>query len=143
MHTSKAISTASALLLAAGILSVPSGTFARGGGAAHGPAFGFHPRIVIHRPLRPAFVHHAPARLGFRLRWFNHRNRTDASAAYPAYGSSGAAYPSDVTGTVPGPGVFVPPVIPPAPAEHIGCLSRGYDVPGENGGVAKVVVTRC
>jgi hypothetical protein len=149
MHASKAISTVSALVVAAGILSVPSGTFARGAGfagGAHGPVFGLHPRIAGHRPFRPAFAHRVPARFGWRLRWWNHRlrNRTDASAVYPAYGA-GASYPGDVTGTVPetGPGVFVPPVIPPVPAEHIGCLARSYDVPGEGGGVAKVTVTRC
>jgi len=152
MHIRKAFFVAAVLAMAAGILSVPNDTFARGGGgfagAAHGPAFGFHPRIAPHRPFRPAFVHRGPARFGWRLRWWNHRlgrNRNDANAGYSAYGGSGASYPGDVTGTVPdtGPGVYMPPVMPAAPVEHIGCLARGYDVPGESGGVVKVTVTRC
>jgi hypothetical protein len=150
MRTRMAISTTAALALAAGVLSLPSGTLARGGGgfagAAHGPMFGFHPRIAVRRPFRPAFAHRVPARFGWRLRWWNHRaarNGNDAGAAYPTYGSS--SYPGDVTGTLPlpGPDVYAPPLIQPAPAEHIGCLSRNYDVPGERGGVAKVTVTRC
>jgi hypothetical protein len=148
MRNRMAISTTAALMLAAGILSVPSGTFARGAGASHGPMFGFHPRIAVHRPFRPAFAHRVPARFGWRLRWWNHRfarNRNDTNAGYAGYGGSGASYPGDVTGTVPetGPGGYWPPVIPPAPAEHVGCLSHNYDVPGEGGGVAKVTVTRC
>jgi hypothetical protein len=147
MHSRKAISITAALALAAGILSVPGGTFARGAGgfAAHGPVFGFHPRVGGHRPFRPA-LHHAPARFGWQLRrWHQHRfggrNRGDASAIY---GGSAGSYPSDVTGTVPeGPAVYAPPLVPLPPAERIGCVSRGYDVPGESGGVAHIVVIRC
>ena len=152
MDSRKAISLTAALALAAGILSVPGGTFARGAGgfAAHGPVFGFHPRVGGHRPFRPALVHRVPARFGWQLRWWNHRvggrNRDGANVTYPLYGGSTAPYyPSDVTGSLreTGPAVYAPPVIPPAPAEHIGCLSRGYDVPSEGGGVAHLVVTRC
>src|SRR5438309_8111559 len=75
MDSRKAISLTAALALAAGILSVPGGTFARGAGgfAAHGPVFGFHPRVGGHRPFRPALVHRVPARFGWQLRWWNHR----------------------------------------------------------------------
>ena len=48
----------------------------------------------------------------------------------------------DVTGTLsPPPAVFGPPAGPPP--ERVGCFSRGYEVPGESGGVARVTVTRC
>jgi hypothetical protein len=153
MRTRKAISTTAALALAAGILSVPGDTFARGGGGfggARGPVFGFHPRIAGHRPFRPVLVHRGPARLGWQLRWWNHRfaarHRAGKSAIYPALGGGlGAPDPNDVTGTVavPGPAVFAPPIVAPAPPERVGCFSRGYDVPGESGGVARIVVTRC
>src|ERR1700738_222535 len=152
MHSRKAISIIAALALAAGILFVPGGTFARGAGgfAAPGPVFGFHPRVGGHRPFRPA-LHHAPARFGWQLRrWHQHRlggrhprrggagfggrNRGDASAIY---GGSAGSYPSDVTGTVPeGPAVYAPPLVPLPPAERIGCVSRRYDAPGVAGGRA-------
>ena len=141
-------SLAAALALAAGLLFVPAGTFARpaGGLAARGPVFGLHPGPAAHRALRPAHLNRAPARLGWQLhRWHRHhmggRNRGEVSSIY---GGSAASYPSDVTGTIPeGPAVYPPPLIPSPPPERIGCYSRGYDVPGELGGVAKVVVTRC
>jgi hypothetical protein len=145
MPSRKAFSFAAALALAV-ILFVPAGTFARGAGgfAAHGPVFGFHPRVV-HRPFRAAHVNRAPARLGWQLRRserFGGRNRDGVGAFY---GGSAGAYPGDVTGSLSeAPAVYAPPLIPPAPpAEHIGCLARGYDVPAELGGVAKVVVIRC
>jgi hypothetical protein len=147
MHSRKAISITAALALAAGILSVPGGAFARGAGglAAHGPVFGFHPRVAGHRPFRP-FLRRVPARFGWQLhRWHQHRfggrNRGDASAAY---GGSAGNYPSDVTGSVPeAPGFYGPPLVPPAPTERVGCFAKGYDVPGESGGIVRVVVTRC
>lgn len=143
----KAISITAALALAAGILSVPSTTVARGGGGfgAHGPVFGFHPRFAGHRPFRPAFAHRA-ARFGWHLRRSNRGQRDGAGtgAGYPAYDAGvSAPYTGDVTGGLPGPGVFVPPVVAPAPPEHIGCLARGYEVPAEVGGVARVTVIRC
>jgi len=148
MHSRKAIPITAALALAAGILFVPGGTLARpaGGSAVRGPVFGLHPSIAAHRPFRPAHIHRGPARFGWQLhRWHQHRfgghNRGDVSAVY---GGSVAPYPSDVTGTLPeGPAVYAPPIIPPPPSERIGCFSRGYEVPGELGGVAHVVVTRC
>jgi len=144
MHTRKALSltvSLTAALALAAILFVPAGTFARGAGglAAHGPVFGFHPRVV-HRPFRPAHVNRAFARFGWQLRR-NQRNRDGVGAAYGGWGTS---YPNDVTGTVPeAPAVYAPPLIPPAPSERIGCFSRGYDVPAERGGGAHVVVIRC
>jgi len=146
MRIRKAILTTAALALAAGILSVPGGTFARGAGrvAAHGPVFGFHPRIAVHRPFRAALSHRAPARFGLHLRR-DHRGGRNGDGTGAVYGGSAAPYYSgDVTGSVPeGPAVYPPPLIPSPPAEHIGCLSRGYDVLSESGGVAKVMVTRC
>jgi len=156
MRNRKASSLAAALALTAGILLAPAGTFARGGGhaaPARGPVFGF-PRVHIapHRRIAPEHVQHAPARLGWKLGWLNRhrfagRNGTDVSAAYPyAAGSGyGASYDPNVTGTIAAP----PPdmLLPPRPAleapEHIGCISRGYEVPSEYGGVARVTVTRC
>jgi hypothetical protein len=145
MHSSKALSLTAALALAA-ILFVPAGTFARGAGgfAARGPVFDFHPRVV-HRPFRPAHINRAFARLGWQLRRNRNiggRNRDGAGTAYG--GGWGGSYPSDVTGTVPeAPAVYPPPLIPPAPAERTGCLSHGYDVPAEAGGVTRVTVIRC
>jgi hypothetical protein len=143
-----------ALALAAGIALVPGGTFARGAGGAaggaRGPVFGLHSaRIAVHRPIAPGLVRRQRARLGFRLNWWRlhrlSRHQDGANASYPLGGDGGygaPADPNDVTGAVGAPG-FMP--LPPAayPAEHVGCLSRGYDVPGESGGVAKVTVTRC
>ncbi len=156
MHKRKTLSTAAALGFAAGILLMPAGTFARGAGGfaggAHGPVFGFpHARGGVHRPLAPALAHRVPARLGFRLNWWRlhrfARHRSDAGALYYPLGSDGGyaapGDPNDVTGAfAPGPALLP---LPPAayPPEHVGCLSRGYDVPGESGGVARVTVTRC
>ena len=148
MHIRKAILTAAALALAAGVLCLPGGTSARAAGrvAAHGPVFGFHPRVVPPRPFRAAFSHRAPARFGWHLRRNHHvggRNRDGTGAIYG--GSVTPYYSGDITGTVPetGPAVYPPPLIPSPPAERIGCLSRGYEVPAELGGVTKVTVTRC
>lgn len=147
MRNSRTFLRGAAVAMLAAAVLVPPTAFARGAGgtAAHGPVFGFHPRVGGHRPFRPA-LRHVPARFGWQLRrWHQHRfggrNRGDASAIY---GGSAGSYPSDVTGTVPeGPAFYPPPLIPPPPAERVGCLSRGYDVPGESGGVARVVVIRC
>jgi hypothetical protein len=153
MRTRKAFLTA-ALALAAGIVLVPAGTLARGGGgfhgAGHGPVFGF-PRVHVapHGPIAPRLVRRAPARFGFRLGWWNRhgaRNGADASAIYPSAGGGYGApyYPNDVTGTVAAP---PPDMLLPRPAsyapDHVGCVARGYDVPSESGGLAKVRVTRC
>jgi hypothetical protein len=148
MANRKAFFIAAALALAAGILLLPAGTFARGArgfaAAAHGPVFGLRgPRL-----FRPALVHRTPARFGWQLhRWHQHRfggrNRDGAGAIYG--GSTAPYYSGDLTGTVPetGPALYAPPAIPSPPAEHLGCLSRGYDIPSESGGVVKVTVTRC
>ena len=153
MHDRKALAITAALAFAAGLLLAPSGAFARGGGFAgvRGPVFGFRHGPIVHRPIGPAFGHRFPGRFGFKLNaWRLHRfarQRNDASAIYPYGGDGGyGPYydPNAVTGSVglPGP---VPALLPPAPypPEHIGCLSRGYDVPGESGGVVRVTVTRC
>jgi hypothetical protein len=147
MRSRKALSFTAALALAA-FLFVPDATFARGGGgvAARGPVFGLHGRAAVHRPFRPALAHRAALRFGWQLRWWNRfgRHRAGTGAFYPAYDAGVTApYPADVTGTVPGPGVFLPPYVPPAPSERVGCLAHGYDVPAEVGGIAKVVVIRC
>jgi hypothetical protein len=126
----------------AAILFVPDGTFARGGGfAARGPVFGFHPRIVGQRPFRP-IVHPVPSRFGWQLRWRKERARHRAGAGAILDGGLPASN-GDVTGTATVPTVFVPPAVPPAPPERIGCYARGYEVPGESGGVVRVTVTRC
>ena len=154
MYHRKAFVAATALALAAGALLMPAGTFARGAGGfhggAHGPVFGSpRARIAVHRPIGPRFVHRAPARFGFRLNAFRHRGqqRNDANAVYGgdgSYGGYGSPYygSNDLTGSVAGPG-YVPLAPPAYSAEHAGCLSRSYDVPGESGGKAKVTVIRC
>jgi len=152
MYDRKALFVAGALALAAGIVFVPAGTFARGGGfagAAHGPMFGF----PGHRAFRPAFVRRAPARLGWHLRWWNlhrlaARNRAGAnagaSAVYPGVDGGYAPAANDLTGSVAVPEpALLPAPSAPYPPEHVGCLSRGYDVASESGGVARVTVTRC
>jgi hypothetical protein len=157
MRIRTTLSTAAALALAAGALFAPAGAFARGGGGGfarigHGPVFGFHqPRLAPHRPSQPTFGHFA-TRFPWHHGWWNRqRHRGDdqnglGEAGYGGYGGYGSSYPGgaydpgDLTGTVGAPRFARPPE--PAP-EHIGCLSRGYDVPGESGGVVKVTVTRC
>jgi len=139
----------------AGAMLIPAAALARGGFAhgGHGPVFGLHrPPIVAHRPFGPAGVQHLHGRFAgwWRLHRFA-RHRGDngngntsgiADTGYAGGSYPGSAYyPGDVTGTLPPPAVFAPPGAPPS--EHIGCLSRGYEVPGESGGVARVTVTRC
>ena len=133
---------------------VPAAALARGGAAhgGHGPVFGFHRApIVAHRPFRPVFANHFPARFaqGWRLHRFG-RNRGDNANGVADAGYAGGYYPGagyggygagDTTGPVaPGP-AWTSPSAPPA--EHIGCIARGYDVVSESGGVARVTVTRC
>lgn len=143
MSHTKAFTTGAAIAVLAGMLLLPGGTFARGAGgfaAGHGPVFGVHPHGG-HPPFRLARRHPSP--FGLHL-WNRHLGHRGIGAIYPGADSGTvAADPNDVTGTLPppGPGFFAPPAAPPA--EHIGCLSRGYDVPGESGGAARVVVTRC
>jgi hypothetical protein len=133
-------------LLAAAVLA-PAAALARGGFAhgGHGPVFGLHHApIVAHRPFRPVFAHRFPARFahGWRLHRFARRHDADGGAFGPYAGDVGypVTDPTDVTGTiaVPAPTQFAPP----AP-ERVGCFARGYDVPGESGGIARVTVTRC
>jgi hypothetical protein len=145
----KTLAAAGALALAAGTLFVPQDTSARGAGfaAARGPMFGFH----AHRALRPAVVHRSSARFLWHLHWWNlhrfaARNRAGASATYPLGDAGYAPGAGDETGTlaVPAPEpALLPAPAAPYPPEHVGCLSRGYDVSSESGGVAHVVVTRC
>jgi hypothetical protein len=138
-------------VLLAGALLVPAAALARGGGFAHfghGPVFGFHRAPdVAHRPFRPPGVQHFPGRFAgwWRLHRFG-RNRGDNGngTADAGYGGSywpGSGYGSaDTTGTVTPGAVWTPPSAPPS---ERGCVARGYDVPGESGGVVKVTVTRC
>jgi len=146
MRNSRTFLRGAAVAMLAAAVLVPPTALARGAGgaAAHGPVFGFHPRIAVHRPFQPALSHRAPARFGLHLRR-DHRGGRNGDGTGAIYGGSAAPYyPGDVTGSVPeGPAVYPPPLIPSPPAEHVGCLSRGYDVPSESGGVAKVMVTRC
>ena len=148
MRNSKAYSRAAAVVLAGAVL-VPAAPLARGGGFAHGghgPVFGFHhPPVVAHRPFRPPGMHHFPGRFAgwWRLHRFT-RHRGDiwnGIAAGDGYYPASTYAPGDVTGTLaPPPAVFAPPGAPP---QRVGCFSRGYEVPGESGGVARVTVTRC
>jgi hypothetical protein len=152
MRNKRTFSRATAVLLA-GAMLVPTAALGRGGGFAHGghgPIFGFHrPLGIAHRPFRPAHVQHFPARFAnwWRLHRFTHRRGDNfngiADAGYNAgYYPSSSYDPGDLTGALaPPPAVFAPPGAPPP--EHIGCLARGYDVPAESGGVARVTVTRC
>ena len=145
------ITSRAAMVILAGAVLVPAAALARGGGFAHGghgPVFGFrHAPVIAHRPLRPAGVRHFSGRFAgwWRLHRFAHQRGNNANGIADA-GYGGSYYPNssygsgDVTGTLaPPPAVFAPP----APSERIGCFSRGYEVPGEGGGVAKVTVTRC
>jgi hypothetical protein len=147
MSHTKAFTTGAAIAVVAGMLLLPGGTLARGGGGfaagGHGPVFGFHPRVG-HRPFRivrrhhPLFAWHPWNRHRFAARY-----GLGASAIYPAADADYGATGNDLTGTVvvPGPGAFGPPGAPPS--ERAGCFSRGYEVPGESGGIARVTVTRC
>jgi hypothetical protein len=148
MRNSRTFVRGAAVAMLAAAVLVPPTALARGGGFArggHGAVFGF---AHAHRPFRPAVAHHLPARFahGWRLHRLARHRGSDrngiADAGYAAGSYPGSTYnPGDFTGTVaPPPAVFVPPV---APAEHIGCLARDYDVPGESGGVVRVVVIRC
>jgi hypothetical protein len=136
-------------MLAAAVLAPPA-ALARGGfaHAGHGPVFGLHHApIVAHRPFRPVFAHRFPARFahGWRLhRFARHRADWGATGAYAGDAGYPVTYPSDVTGTVAVPDAagFAPPAAAPAP-ERVGCLARGYEVPSESGGSARVTVTRC
>jgi hypothetical protein len=153
MNKRKAFSHRAAVAVLAGMLIVPAGALARGGGHGFGgglhvgPVFGFPHRIAPH--FGHGFARRWPARFAWRFhRWNFHRfalhNGNGAGAAYP-FSDSGAGYaPGDVTGAIGAPepaAVFAPPA--PASGDHIGCQSHGYDVPGESGGVVKVTVTRC
>ena len=145
--------SATAVVLA-GALVVPAAAFARGGVArgGHGPVFGYHRApIVAHRPAGPAVAHRFPGRFAqvwglhrfARQRGNNGNGIADAGYAgsyYPAsgYGGYGSA---DTTGTVAPGAVWTRPYAPPA--EHTGCLARGYEVVSESGGIARVTVTRC
>jgi hypothetical protein len=163
MNRIRTLSKRAAIAAAAGLLLVPAAALARGGGfggggfrgAVHGPVFGF-PRARVAQPtLAHGFARRWPARIAFGFhQWnfhrfaFRHGNGTGNawSAVAPFAGDAGAyAVPGDVTGTLggPAPAVFAPAGPSPYPPEHIGCQARGYDVPAESGGVAKVVVTRC
>jgi hypothetical protein len=152
MRNKKTCLRAAAVLLA-GALLVPAAALARGGGfshGGHGPVFGLHHRpIVAHRPFRPGLQHSS---LHFAAWWRLHRfarhrgdnlNGTGYGYGYGDGSYPASAYdPGDVTGTLaPPPAVFAPPG--GTSAERVGCFSRGYEVPGESGGVARVTVTRC
>jgi hypothetical protein len=161
MNRIRTLSKRAAVAAVAGLLLVPAVALARGGGgfggggfrgAVHGPVFGFPHARIAHPTLAHGFARRWPARIAFRLHQWNFhrfafRNGAGWNAgAYPLAGDAAVyADPNDVTGTVagPAPAIFAPPVPPSYPPEHLGCQSRGYDVPGESGGVAKVMVTRC
>ncbi|MBV8755414.1 MAG: hypothetical protein JO328_21380 [Hyphomicrobiales bacterium] len=145
------ITSRAAIVILAGAALVPAAALARGGFAhgGHGPVFGFHhPPLVAHRPFRVPGVKHVPARFAgwWRLHRFAHRRGNNgngiADAGYGGgYYPSSAYAPGDATGTLaPPPAVLAPPS---APSERIGCFARGYEVPGESGGVVRVTVTRC
>jgi hypothetical protein len=150
MSNTKAFAAAAAVAVLAGVLFLPAGSFARGAGgfgAAHGPVFGLrNAGIAAHRAFRPALARHAAPQRWWRLHRFAARNRRTgalwplaADAAYAPYDAN------DLTAAIPVPGpagVLAPPPAP-YPPEHVGCFARGYDVPGESGGLVKVVVTRC
>jgi hypothetical protein len=165
MNSIRTLSKRAAVAAMAGLLLVPAVALARGGGgfggggfrgAVHGPVFGFPRARIAHPALAHGFARRWPARIaaGFH-QWNFHRfalrhgngGGNAWGAAAPFAGDAGAyAVPADVTGTLGGPGptaVFAPPAPASYPPEHVGCQARGYDVPAESGGVAKVVVTRC
>ena len=153
MRNSRRFSHTILLVMLAGAALVPAAALARGGGhGGHGPVFGFHHApIVAHRPFRPAGVHRFPGHFAewWRLHRFG-RNRGDNGNGIADAGYAGGYYPAssyggygsgDTTGTIAPGAVWAPPSAPPA--EHVGCFSRGYEVPAEHGGVAQVRVTRC
>ena len=149
MRNRRTFSRAAVAVMLTGAILVPAAALARGGFAVggHGPSFGLHhPPIVAHRPFRPPGVQALRGRFAsaWRLHRFAHRRGDNSNGV--GYGDGyypGSTYdPGDLTGTLaPPPAVFAPPGAPPP--EHVGCFSRGYEVPGENGGVARVTVTRC
>jgi hypothetical protein len=156
----KTWSKAAAVAAMAGMMLAPAGVLARGGGGAGGgfarggfhvgPVFGFPHAVAPHRAFGHGFARRWPARFAWRFhRWNFHRFAgrhgagAGSAAVYP-YAGDAAYVPSDVTGAIaaPEPAAMFAPSAPP-PADHIGCQSRGYDVPGESGGLVKVMVTRC
>ena len=155
----RTLSKAAAVAAMAVMMLGPAGVLARGGGGGGGggfarggfhvgPVFGFPRAVAPHRAFGHGFARRWPARFAWRFhRWnfhrFASRHGAGSAAVYPFEGDAGAYVPSDVTGALGalGPVVFGPPT--PASSDHIGCQARGYDVPGESGGVVKVTVTRC
>ena len=150
MRNSRRFSHTILVVMLAGATLVPAAALARGGGhGGHGPVFGFHHApVVAHRPFRPAGIHRFPGHFAgwWRLHRFARQRANNANgiadAGYGAgYYPTGSYAPGDVTGTLaPPPAVFAPPG---SATEHVGCVARGYEVPGENGGIARVTVTRC
>jgi hypothetical protein len=151
MRNSRKFSRTAAAAMLAGAVLVPAAAHARGGFAhgGHGPIFGFHHTpVVAHRPFRPAGFHRFPGRFvgWWRLNRFANRQNGNwngvADAGYGAgYYPTGTYDPGDTTGTLAPPAVFAPPAAPSP--ERVGCVSRGYEVPAERGGAARVTVTRC
>jgi hypothetical protein len=150
MRNSKRFWRTAAVVMLAGAALVPAAALARGGGhGGHGPMFGFHrPPVVAHHPFRPAGLHRFPGRFvgWWRLHRFAHRRGANwngiADAGYAAgYYPSSTYDPGDTTGTLAPPAVYAPPAAPAA--DRPGCFSRGYEVPAEGGGAARVTVTRC
>jgi hypothetical protein len=154
----KTLSKAAAVAAMAVTMLAPAGVLARGGGGGGGgfarggfhvgPVFGFPHAVAAHRAFGHGFARRWPARFAWRFhRWnlhrFASRHGAGSGAVYPFGGDAAPYVPGDVTGALgaPGPTVFAPPAA--APSDHIGCQARGYDVPGESGGVVKVMVTRC
>jgi hypothetical protein len=155
----KTLSKAAAVAAMAGLMLAPAGVLARGGGGGGGgfarggfhvgPVFGFPHAVAPRRALGHGFARRWPARFAWRFhRWNFHRfagrNNAGSGAVYPYGGDAGAYGPGDVTGAIAAPEpatVFAPAAT--ASSDHIGCQARGYDVPGESGGVVKVMVTRC
>jgi hypothetical protein len=152
MRNSRRFSHTAVVVMLAGAVLVPAAALARGGGFAHGghgPVFGLHRApVVTHRPFRPVFAPRFPGRFAhaWRLHRFGHRRDGNgngiADAGYAGGYYPGSAYaPGDVTGTIAPDTAWRLPAAPSA--DHVGCSSRGYEVPGESGGVARVTVTRC
>lgn len=148
MRNSRRFWRTAAVATLAGAVLVPAAALARGGGFAHfghGPMFGLHrPLGLAHRPFRPA-VQRFPARFAgwWRLhRLARHRgDNSNGIATGDGYYPAGTYAPGDVTGALAPPPALLAPSGPAS--ERAGCFSRGYEVPGESGGVARVTVTRC
>ena len=148
----RALAAASAVALAAVVLTAPMETAARGGGGGHFGGFRsamrpFHPAHPFLRHARPFGFSHSI----FRHAAFLRRNHNFSNGGYP-YGDWGGGAPfygsyydpSDTVSSI-APPFIGPAVYPAAPdaVERVGCRSQKVTVQATGGGEREITVTRC